>query len=133
MMAEPKLVDMKRSKPDEEAGEYAMPAGADGSQYPYGLCISLEGEDLRKLGISKMPAVGTELHMIAVGMVTSANQPVDDPEEARISIQITMMQAAVEKSHPGEESETVADEDREMRKGGKGALTILDNAYRAKE
>lgn len=49
------MVDMKR------AGDADSDIPADGSgmpEYPYGLCIHLDGEDLKKLGITDLPAPG---------------------------------------------------------------------------
>jgi hypothetical protein len=49
----------------------AMPVGPDGGQYPYGLQISLEEDDLNKLGIEDLPAVGTEIKGTFTGTVTA--------------------------------------------------------------
>ena len=70
------MVDMKRSKPDDESGETAMPAGPDGEQYPWGLQINLQSEDLAKLGIQDLPAIGAEIMGHFRGIVTAtARQP----------------------------------------------------------
>ena len=121
------MVDMKRSAADMKSKETAMAAGPDGEQYPYGLCINLDKDELDKLGITTLPPIGCEVHMMCVGTVTrvlqSASQtPMGSDEQTSMAIQITMMSAAVEAPHPGEENETAADEMREMP-------TILGKGY----
>lgn len=112
------MVDMKREASDMEAGPSAMPA--DEGQYPYGLCINLDKDELDKLGITTLPTVGTEVHISAVGKVTRVSQSASESgagvdEKTSIAIQITMMSAAVEAPHPGEGKETAADEMRESK------------------
>lgn len=66
-----KMVDMKRTEADAQSGAMAMPVGPDCGQYPYGLQISLEEDDLAKLGIEDLPAVGTEIKGTFTGTVTA--------------------------------------------------------------
>ena len=110
------LIDMKRDKADETSEMAAMPADNEG-QYPYGLCISLDKDELDKLGITSLPPIGAEFHLVAVGQVTRINQSADKnmDEERSMSIQITMMEAKYEPPHPGEEKETATDEQRETK------------------
>lgn len=113
------MVDMKRSEPDMKSGQYAIPADAEGDQYPYGLCINIDKDELDKLGIKTLPPIGCEIHMMAVGTVTRVSQsasqtPNGSDEQTSMAVQITMMSAAVEAPHPKEGKETPSDEMREM-------------------
>ena len=113
------MVDMKRSAADMRSEATAMAAGPDGEQYPYGLCINLDKDELDKLGITTLPPIGSAVHMMAVGTVTRVSQsasqtPQGSDEQTSMAIQITMMSAAVEAPHPDEAKETPADETREM-------------------
>lgn len=82
-----KMVDMKREAPDAESGATAMPADSEGAQYPWGLQIRLESEDLERLGIPFIPAVGAEIMGHFSGVVTSTNQDADGKHKS-MSIQI---------------------------------------------
>lgn len=56
------LVSMKRSP--AEAKEAATPADT-APEYPYGLRLRLEDEELQKLGLTTLPDVGTSLVLTA--------------------------------------------------------------------
>jgi hypothetical protein len=91
------MISMKLSK--EEAGEYTgavTPKAGDGPAYPYGLCLYLDDETLKKLGYTEPPAVGTELLISAKVVVTSTgvNQQQDGDKESRCDMQITDMELA---------------------------------------
>lgn len=65
------LVNMKQSA--EEAAE-ANSISSDSREYPYGLEIRLDEEQLSKLGFTNPPPVGTQLTIKAMVTVTSASQ-----------------------------------------------------------
>lgn len=73
------MVDMART-PEEvrkEIGDSpAMPSPMRSSAptYPYGLCLSLDDEGMKKLGITELPPVGTLVHFCAMAKVTSASE-----------------------------------------------------------
>lgn len=87
------MVNMQMSA--EEAKEYgtceAKPG--DGPKYPYGLCLYLDDETMKKLGL-EMPAVGAQMELRAVVVVTSVgmDQQQDGDKEQRASLQITDME-----------------------------------------
>lgn len=84
------LVDMARKREKEEAhSEIAAPAP---TYYPYGLCISLEGEDLAKLGMA-LPDVGTVVDLVIKAKVTSvtARDSSEGESYTRVELQITQM------------------------------------------
>jgi len=113
-----KMVDMMRDESDEESGLSAMPS--DVGQYPYGLCLNLDKDELDKLGITTLPPIGCEVHIVAVGKVTRVSQsaaeiPGGTDEQTSIAIQITMMSAALEEVEAGAGKETPVEEMRETR------------------
>ena len=111
------LTDMKRDAADMESEDDAMPADDEG-QYPYGLNICLDKDELDKLGITKLPAIGAEFHGIFVAQVTRISQSADmsmGDESMSMSLQITMLDIKEEAPHPGEENETIKDERKEFK------------------
>lgn len=97
-MAEtPKLVSLKRTPEDKrkDMGEPA-PIEAMAPDYPWGTCIHLDTDELEKLGIKKLPEVGTVLTLTAKVRVTrrseseGENYPGADSEENKcLDLQIT--------------------------------------------
>lgn len=85
------LISMKMSK--EEAQEYTSPTVADAPEYPWGLSISLDEDDLAKLGISTMPPVGATLMLQAQVTVTGTSQrdTQGGEQEQCVDMQITDM------------------------------------------
>lgn len=87
------MQNMKMSKAEAKTmlGE---PAEADGGpEYPYGLRISLSGEELAKLGCTDCK-VGEKMQIMAMAEVvsTSENQDADDESpRKRVELQITDM------------------------------------------
>jgi hypothetical protein len=118
------LVDLKYTKAEmkEETAEYAIPSGKP-DPYPWGLCLRLEKSELDKLGLTMLPQVGSEVHFMAVAMVTNVTQSAGmaRDEESTVGLQIRMMQV-LEIETPDEEKgkpDTPAAEMKEMaRKGG---------------
>lgn len=100
-MAE-KLVDMKYTKAEAkaEAAEYSKPQGPE---YPWGLQIRLEDDELKKLGITSMPAVGEEMSLDVVVRVTSVSesQYADGRADRCLCLQIVQM-GVEEDDEPGE-------------------------------
>lgn len=82
------MINMKREPEREE-----MPGEIEGDepQYPYGLCISLEQDDLEKLGITALPKVGVEMTVTARAYVksTSAYDTQGEGKRMSVSLQIT--------------------------------------------
>jgi hypothetical protein len=71
-----KLTSMKLKKRDPEKmpGAIAMSPPESGDQYPYGLRIRLENEQLDKLGFDELPKVGEYVTITAECCVSSASQ-----------------------------------------------------------
>ena len=91
-----KLTSMKYSKAEAKEEAKEMSVGYDGqpNEYPWGLCIRLEADELGKLGITDLPKVGTEVSFTAVAKVTSVSQSASEArdEETTVALQITAMQ-----------------------------------------
>lgn len=93
---EPKLVSMKRSVKDKrkDMGSCA-PIECIAPDYPWGLVLRLESDELDKLGLKELPKVGTEMPMSITVRVTSVSQSASDnggkktDEERSVSLQIT--------------------------------------------
>jgi len=85
------LVSMKIDPKAREA-RYAESAMVERPSYPYGLSIHLDDEALEKLGLEKLPEVGTELALVAVVDVTSVSENENPGGKTRsVSLQITKM------------------------------------------
>lgn len=125
---EPKLIDMKRDKPDENSGPMAMPAEASGEQYPYGLQINLGTPELAKLGIKALPAVGTEIMGTFTGMVTSTRmEAADGMEDSSMSVQICCLDLQAEAPDAPGEKESEAKEPRGAYKSLSQARSIVED------
>jgi hypothetical protein len=75
------MIDMAKdmSEVKKETAQMTAPMPADAKPsvavYPYGLCISLEDEQLEKLGLDgELPSVGDMLHIAGMAKVTSASE-----------------------------------------------------------
>ncbi len=78
----------------EQAKEYkGLMESADNGRtcYPYGLCLTLGPETLKKLGITALPQVGTKFTLAALGeVVGTCSYPREGGEqEMHVELQIT--------------------------------------------
>lgn len=126
------LVSLKMSKKD-----MVEEASPEQPQFPYGACLNLDTDELKKLGIKNLPSVGDEYHITAVGEVTSISErDTGNGESKSLSIQITMMELVHEdETESTEGSESAGDEDAENAERGSvmgKPKTVLGNAYRGR-
>lgn len=87
------LINMENTA--AEAKEQASPTLPDGGpKYPWGLNVCLDSDSLEKLGVKSLPAVGTEVTIVAKAVVasTSENATENDGTRQSVSLQITDMQ-----------------------------------------
>lgn len=89
-----KVVSMERTKAEKKAAQErieAMPSPSDGPDYPWGLCLNLGADELAKLGIDDLPAVGDEMHFGGVAIVTRVSQSASQhgEESKGVELQIT--------------------------------------------
>ncbi len=83
-----KLVDLKQSPVEAKKNN---PSVYKPSPYGYGTSITLDHEQLKKLGITELPEVGDEYQLTATGKVSSASMNSSESSGSRtsLSIQIT--------------------------------------------
>ena len=65
------LVNLKKEDKKETSDCKPM---CDESKYPYGLCLNLDTDTLKKLGISDLPEVGGDFKIVAKAVVKSTHQ-----------------------------------------------------------
>lgn len=85
------MISMKRKSENMES----MPVEVlSKEEYPYGLCIRLGKEELKKLGITQPPAVGSKMTVTAAVFVksTSACEYEGQDKEMSVELQITDME-----------------------------------------
>jgi len=77
---------------EEEKKDFSTPQAPKAPQYPYGLRITLQKEQLERLGLSK-PEMDKELKFEASAKVVSisAENEVGDENDLRVELQITEM------------------------------------------
>lgn len=86
------LVNLANS-PEEakEQGSMCAPEGG-GPKYPYGLCLDLNDDTLKKLGIDPLPPVGTVVHITAMAKVKNVSEYENEEGAERcLGLQITDM------------------------------------------
>ena len=93
-MAKTTLISMKRTPEDmrKDMGETA-PVTSIAPDYPYGLCIHLDKDELDKLGMRQLPDVGSEFPICASVRVTCVRKSAVEgaDEETSVDLQITAM------------------------------------------
>lgn len=83
---------LKNMKIDKEAKKKMMePIPSDVPEYPWGLRLELNNESLEKLGLEKLPKVGTSVKLYAkVDVVSvSAYEQAKGEKNKNLSLQIT--------------------------------------------
>ena len=124
------LIDLKYTKADikKEAREMNGGATPDLRQYPWGLEIRLEDEELTKLGV-QMPAIGDEWHMVCTACVTAVSESrmASGESERCVTLQIEMMAVVDEEAASEDEgkTETPQAEVSEMAKSGSLARLLM--------
>lgn len=111
------LINLKYTKAEAKA---EVEGYKDGPEYPWGLQIRLEDDELNKLGIKTMPEVGGEFHLQVVAKITGVNESTmaDGKYERCVNLQITMMGIDLQESAAAEkgEKETPKSEAKETKK-----------------
>lgn len=88
------MTDLKITKAEakKESKAYAINGPGDGERYAYGTRLTLDDAELKKLGITELPAVGTMLMFEAKAKVISSRQSASESSDSRsIELQITHM------------------------------------------
>lgn len=91
------MIDMKNKV---ERPDSALVAPEMTEEYPYGLRIRLGNEELTKLGITTLPAVGAEMKLVASVRVisTGQNEYQDGDVNRHVELQIEQMALDTNKS-----------------------------------
>ena len=88
------LTSMKRTTAEKKEGSEVMCDSPSQEDFPYGLRIHLEDDEISKLNIP-MPKIGETMVLVANLKVTSVNERADeDGENRRVGLQITEMELA---------------------------------------
>jgi hypothetical protein len=90
----PSLINMENTA-QEAAQQTGAIATADNlPKYPWGLELCLNDDVLEKLGVKTLPAVGTEVTIVAKACVSSTRESATEGDGAQqnMSLQITDMQ-----------------------------------------
>jgi hypothetical protein len=92
-MAKMKLVSMERTEAEKKAYAEPTKAAQQGPDYPWGLCLHLGKDELKKLGLKDLPQVGDEFHIYAVATVRSVSQSSSDTgsDSRSVELQVTEM------------------------------------------
>ena len=84
------MQDLKISKKEAKEANKPSTSYEDQERYPYGLRLDLNNDTLEKLGITKLPAVGTMLMFEAKAKVVGSRQSATESSDNRsIELQIT--------------------------------------------
>lgn len=86
------LIDMQNTS--SEAQEMISPTTSEAPKYPWGLEICLNDDSLEKLGVKTLPAVGTEVTIVAKATVAATRENATEGEGAQqgMDLQITDLQ-----------------------------------------
>ena len=99
------LVSMKKEEKKEKEESSECRSICDDSKYPYGLCLNLDTETLKKLGIKDLPETGGEFKIIAKAVVKSTHQSesLEGNTYKSLELQITDMAVKYEDTRADEE------------------------------
>ena|SRR5258708_16478135 len=122
------LVDLRLSKKDQQE---EMSPEISPPDYPTGLSIYIDKDELDKLGLSDALDIGDECRITAVGKVTQVSKNASEHrEDESIRIQITSLEVVPEAEDEGE----AAPEEGAAAEAGEveGAKTLMHSAYRGR-
>lgn len=102
-----KMVDMMVT-PEEAKKQVGAPTIStdEVERYPWGLRISLCDDDLKKLGIDKLPSVETPCTIHAIGYVCDVSEHQTEGDGPRRSLSIQITDLAVEEGVEDDDEES---------------------------
>jgi hypothetical protein len=107
------MTDMKRTKAEKKARmETGKSPPIDGEDYPYGLEVRLDHEQLEKLGVTNLPKVGSKMHLHSHAHVTHVSEESRDGARRR-SVTLQMRKMSLKPK---------MDTDEDKNAGMKGAI-----------
>ena len=98
-------MELKSMKMDpSQMRDYAMPVQGSGDLplYPYGLCLNLEDEQIKALGLAAMPEAGQTLMIMARVQVSSVSERSTQGQgkDRSLGLQITDLAVGPDTSKP---------------------------------
>lgn len=96
------LIDMKNTVKTKDS---SLVSPVENDEYPYGLRLQLSNDELKKLGITELPAIDSEHKLVALVCVVglNMNETAGEGEPYRsITLQIEQMALAPAKEEAGE-------------------------------
>jgi hypothetical protein len=96
------MVSLKRTAKEKKASSPQVSKPYAGEDYPYNSRLDLDHDMLNKLGMTKLPAVGHKVKVMAHGHVSSAsmNHDSDGGKRRNVTIQLTHMKVHGGKAAP---------------------------------
>jgi hypothetical protein len=88
------LISMELSA--AEAKQETMPTESEAPKYPWGLCITLDDDALKKLGIDKLPDIGSKMRIVAVADVSAVRSYAEQGGEADTSVDLQITEMAID-------------------------------------
>lgn len=104
--------------PRKEKTEVCSPCAMPQEQYPYGLRLHLDTEQLEQLGVDKLPAVGTEVTIVAKATVNNVHESTTDGsagKQAYRSVGLQITDLALKSGKSEKKSESVFYDDEKAR------------------
>lgn len=105
---------MAESRKEREKTSPKLHSEGKGPHYPYGLEVSLEHEQLNKLGMDKLPKVGDKLHLHAHAHVTHVSEHSEEGGKKRRSVRLQLRKMHIQDGELAPE--------RDLAKGAKRAM-----------
>ena len=101
-----KIIDMARTAKEKKAAEERYKVSpSTGEDYPYGLTLNLGKDELEKLGIDDLPAVGDEKYFYVACKVTRVHALASENYES-IGVEMQITKMALEEPPKEEEKES---------------------------
>jgi hypothetical protein len=107
------LVSMARTNDERVEMMSDSPRAEIGDEYPYGLRLSLDADQLEKLGVIELDEIGTIFALTAVACVINLSK--EDGRGLRVELQIKEL--ALKEDEKADEEEDKKEEGKGMAKG----------------
>jgi len=91
-----KMTDMKMSKKETERMATPAEVASESPEYPYGICLNLHKEEIKKLGLGT-PKAGSKLMLHAMVEVKSVTVTDEKGGEGYKSVDLQITDMAIEK------------------------------------
>lgn len=90
----PTLINMTLTQDEAKQENEVNP---DPPKYPWGLCLTLNDDSLDKLGMDKLPEIGTKMRLVAMVEVTGVSASTyQGAEEKRSSVDLQVTDMSID-------------------------------------